>query len=170
MKLVKLMLQIIFLRLKTFIPYFVSAFVLSETFCQIVLTSTLLPQHTIFQFLCSSCSGCKEPLGMQNGLIPDAAISASTALSPGKAASKGRLNRDGCWTARSRNRHQWFLVDFGRTMNITQLATQGGGIVNQWVKMYDLYYRRNGSSRFTRYGSTKVYKMKRALDVLLSLI
>ena len=92
---------------------------------------------------------------MQNGLIGDSAITASTEHSTATRAANGRLNHvAGYWKAGTRDRSQWFQVDFGKTVNITQICTQGRPNANEWVKTYYLSYSVNGSTY-------KDYKNKR---------
>ena len=97
---------------------------------------------------------------MQNGLIPDSAISASSQSSSDRGARNGRLGNSKSWTAVNKNNKQWLQVDFGRVVEITQIATQGREGAKEWVKEYHLQYSNEGS-QFVTYGNPKVHLLKR---------
>ena len=81
---------------------------------------------------------------MQNGLIGDSAITASTEHLTTRAAN-GQLNHvAGYWKAATTDQLQWFQVDFGKTVDITQICTQGSPNFNEWVKTYYLSYSVDG--------------------------
>ena len=94
---------------------------------------------------------CMNALGMENGNIPDSAISAfSSSNANSYAPSVGRLHflmsgsgKYGSWAAGANNLMQWFRVDFGRWTKVTAVATQGRQDSNQWVKKYSLSYSYN---------------------------
>ena len=92
---------------------------------------------------------------MQNGLIPDVAINASSQLSSNRGAQNGRLGNSKSWTAANKNTIQWLQVDFGRIVEITQIATQGREGAKEWVKEYYLQYS-NNESQFVTYENHKV--------------
>ena len=48
------------------------------------------------------------------------------------------------WTAKRRDKHQWWQVDLGKTMNITMVATQGGWNYAEWVTSYYVAYSQDG--------------------------
>lgn len=74
-----------------------------------------------------------EPLGMENGNIPNDAIQASTELDDHHSASRARLNAEpdgekmGAWVPQESDESQWLLVDLGKVAEITKVSTQGGG-------------------------------------------
>jgi len=81
---------------------------------------------------------CNKPLGMQNFRIRNSKVSASSQYK-NHPATKGRLGiNNNCWIARVRNSNQWFMVDFGRPMVISQIGTKGRPRHNQWVTNYQL--------------------------------
>ena len=85
---------------------------------------------------------CNTPLGLQNGRLRNSRITASSEYNVYTAARLGRLGLHkrgryvGAWCARHNNKNQWFKVDFGRTMKITKIATQGRQDAAQWVTYY----------------------------------
>ena len=93
-----------------------------------------------------------DPLGMQNGKIPDSAITASSSANANSFAPYvGRLHflmsgsgKYGSWAAASNNADQYFQVDFGTWTQITAVATQGRQDSAQWVKTYSLSFSYDG--------------------------
>ncbi|KAL9960826.1 hypothetical protein ACROYT_G034331 [Oculina patagonica] len=91
---------------------------------------------------------CQDALGMESGLIPDAQINASTAISylPSKNA---RLNHPNNWGSTINNDEQWLDIDVGYEFTkITGVATQGRGDWDQWVTKYKLQITFNNNSSF----------------------
>ena len=86
---------------------------------------------------------------MENGAIPDAHITASSAYDANHAATKARLNlragggSRGSWEARSRDLNQWLQVDLGLS-KVTGVATQGRNSASHWVTKYELQYSDDG--------------------------
>ena len=93
-----------------------------------------------------------DTLGMQNGQIPDSAITASSSANANSyAPSIGRLHflssgsgKYGSWAAASNDQNQWFQVDFGSWTKVSAVATQGRQDSNQWVKSYSLSFSYDG--------------------------
>ena len=89
---------------------------------------------------------CLEALGMQNGRIPDSAITASTEYNYAAKAMNGRLHflfmsgRYGAWIAQKNDKFQYLQVDFGDWAKITRVAIQGRQDADQWVKSFSLSY------------------------------
>ncbi|CAH3022884.1 unnamed protein product [Porites evermanni] len=89
---------------------------------------------------------CNKPLGMQNGRIRAIQITASSSWDKNHSPNNGRLffrrtgSRMGAWCARHNTRYQWLSVDFGRTMRVVKIATQGRQDYRQWVTQYYLSY------------------------------
>ena len=76
---------------------------------------------------------------MENGLIPNERITASSAY-PGYPASFGRLNDvRGTWCALWENRYNGSLqIDLQSLHVICAVSTQGAGSFPEWVKKYTL--------------------------------
>ena len=96
-------------------------------------------KHLLFVLLGALCN---TPLGLQNGRLPNSRITSSSEYNVYHAARLGRLGLHkrgryvGAWCARHNNRNQWIKVDFGGTMKITKIATQGRQDAAQWVTYY----------------------------------
>uniref|UniRef100_A0A3Q2YCH1 Coagulation factor V-like n=1 Tax=Hippocampus comes TaxID=109280 RepID=A0A3Q2YCH1_HIPCM len=102
---------------------------------------------------CQNLRCCSVPLGMENGLIEDRRISASSvnsnwyfgAWSPFFA----RLNKQGAvnaWQAKYRDMKQWLQVELPDVMKITGIVTQGAKSLGKemYVTTYTLKYSDNG--------------------------
>ena len=97
---------------------------------------------------------CTASLGMENRLIKDAQITASSEWDSNHAAIQGRLNfkegggKQGGWSARYNDANQWIQVALGSYTKLTGIATQGrnGGRHRQWVTNYQLEYSDDGVS------------------------
>ncbi|XP_068756831.1 uncharacterized protein [Montipora capricornis] len=77
-------------------------------------------------------------LGMENGLIPDERITASSAYS-NTPARFVRLNYGrGSWCALSVDNNKYLQIDLQSLHVICAVSTQGGGIYSYWVKKYTL--------------------------------
>ncbi|XP_068727789.1 uncharacterized protein [Montipora capricornis] len=77
-------------------------------------------------------------LGMENGLIPNERITASSAYSF-TPASFGRLNDvRGIWCALSRDNNKYLQIDLQSLHVICAVSTQGRGASRSWVKKYTL--------------------------------
>ena len=87
---------------------------------------------------------------MQNRLIKDAQITASSQWHSTYAAIQARLNFkaagviSGGWSSRRSNANQWIQVALGSYTKITGIATQGRNAYNQWVTKYQLQYSDDG--------------------------
>ena len=55
-------------------------------------------------------------------------------------ASQGRLNHETTYIAKTRNQGQWIQVDFGKTVKVTKIATQGRYNIRQWITKYIISY------------------------------
>ena len=95
-------------------------------------------------------SGCNAPLGMENGWISDAQISASSEWDNNHGAERARLNgrriklKRGAWSSRYNNFGQWLQVDLEKFTTVTGLATQGRSDYSQWVTKYRMQYGDDG--------------------------
>lgn len=123
---------------------------------------------------------CQDQLGMENGLILDTQISASSYWSASNAPSKSRLHKaEPNWVSSKVDTNQWLQIDVlgtnGRYTKVTRIATQGRAseAAKQWVTQYKVQYSNDGLS-FTNYsekGQTtdKVSRFKFVCVVLGSL-
>ena len=88
---------------------------------------------------------------MENGVISDRQITASSQLDANHAAIQGRLNfkatanKAGSWSAVSNDSSQWLQVDLGsQYTKVTRVATQGRDDSPQWVTKYKLQFSNDG--------------------------
>ena len=102
-------------------------------------------------FVLRTTAPCTAPLGMENRLIKDSQITASSQWDSNHAASQARLNfkagggKRGGWSARSNNANQWIQVALGKYTKLTGIATQGRNQeYRQWVTKYQLEYSDDG--------------------------
>jgi len=70
-------------------------------------------------------------LGIEDGRIPDIALTASTIYNAVCAATFARLNlaaasgRAGSWCVKTNDVNQWLQIDLGTLTTVTKVATQG---------------------------------------------
>ena len=91
---------------------------------------------------------------MENGLISDGKISASSELDANHPANRGRLymkvsgSKQACWSARTNNVNQWLQVDLGsQYTRLTGIATQGrNSFEYQCVTKYKVQYSNDGQN------------------------
>ena len=102
-----------------------------------------------YLFLCVAPK-CSASLGMENSLIKNAQIAASSQWDSNHAASQARLNfkagggKAGSWSARWNDHSQWIQVTLGSYTKLTGIATQGRNGWSQWVTKYQLQYSDDG--------------------------
>jgi len=78
---------------------------------------------------------------MQNGKIPDSAITGSSYHNQDMLPRRARLNAFSSWVAGYRNEYQWLQIDLGRTLAVKKIATQGRNLTSehyQWVTSYKI--------------------------------
>lgn len=82
---------------------------------------------------------------MENKIIPDGNIRASSTRDKYHTAKEGRLNGPRAWCS-GKETSPYLEIDFGRRLyNVTCLATQGSVLDNKWVAAYALSYNLGGS-------------------------
>ena len=103
---------------------------------------------------------------MEDGAISDIQINASSQRDDNHAASQGRLNyvvrsnEGGPWSPDIDNVNQWLQIDLGdHHTRVTDVATQGGHAIHQWVTKYKLQYSDDGMM-FTDYKERGQYAYK----------
>ncbi|XP_058476880.1 coagulation factor V [Solea solea] len=111
------------------------------------------------EFYGCELDGCSVPLGIENGLIEDHRITASSAASswysgPWKP-SLARLDMQGsvnAWQAKHSDRNQWLQVELPHVQKITGIITQGAKSLGKemYVMSYSLQYSDNGA-HWTQY-------------------
>jgi len=101
-----------------------------------------------------SCLACLAPLGMENGRITSAQLTASSQWDGNHSPNRARLNIPangnyrGAWAVAPDqiNQNQWIQVDLRIKTRITYVATQGRADAVQWLKKYRLQFGDDGSS------------------------
>ena len=114
-------------------------------------------------------------LGLEDGRIRDAAMSASTSYNSNHAARLGRLNlvaksgKAGAWFSKVDNNKQWLQIDLGRPTTVTKIATQGRQDGSHWVTSYALSYSLTSSYwvQYTVRGKKKVIPLSINCGILL---
>ena len=112
---------------------------------------TLIQFSYILKFcLCVINPGCIASLGMEDGAISDAQITASSQWDDNHSPERARLNtkmagpKRGGWSSRPCDLNQWLQVDLGTYTIVTRVATQGRNGHDQWVTSYRIEYGNDG--------------------------
>ncbi|XP_078352364.1 lactadherin-like [Oculina patagonica] len=97
------------------------------------------------------CQECQTALGLENGLISDWQITASSEVSSKHAAIQARLRFKetsisyGSWEAATGDATQWLQIDLNsQTTTVRRVATQGRQDAPYWVTEYSLQYSDDG--------------------------
>uniref|UniRef100_H3CGL3 Coagulation factor V n=1 Tax=Tetraodon nigroviridis TaxID=99883 RepID=H3CGL3_TETNG len=105
------------------------------------------------EFYGCEVDGCSVPLGMENGIIEDHQITASSTASSWFSGpwrpSLGRLNRAGtvnAWRAEFDDMNQWLQIELRQVKKITGIVTQGAKSMRKemFVTSFALQYSDNG--------------------------
>jgi len=115
---------------------------------------------------CQEGYQCSMSLGIEDGRIPNSALTASTVYDANHAAMLARLNlaapsgKAGSWCAKKNDVNQWLQIDLGTPTTVTKVATQGRQEHNQWITSYSLSYSLAGSFwvQYTVRGKKKVFR------------
>ncbi|KAL9969230.1 hypothetical protein ACROYT_G021423 [Oculina patagonica] len=94
------------------------------------------------------CRG--NPIGMENGTIPDESITASSWQDPFKPEA-GRLgNKDGAWcanTSEKGHKKSFLQIEFPSTYSVCAFAAQGSPVdSSSWVTKYRIQYSVDGQN------------------------
>ncbi|XP_020615812.1 CUB and sushi domain-containing protein 3-like isoform X2 [Orbicella faveolata] len=87
-----------------------------------------------------ACLSCSSPLGLKNRMIFSHQLSASSERDSRHGAKHGRLHGNSAWCSARSSFPKYFQIDFGRTMEVTAVATQGHPREQKWVLKYVLKY------------------------------
>ena len=94
-------------------------------------------------------TACSESHGIGNDFLPVVSSSASSSR-PSHEPEKARLlSHTGSWCASQETRDEILQLDFGETMMLTGIATQGHHSNNECVSKYRLDYSVDGADWFT---------------------
>ena len=113
--------------------------------------------------------GCTraKALGMEDGVIRDKQITASSEYSSNHQASNGRLNfnaKKGAWSAKTIDLNQWLQVDFQRSTIITGISTQGRIQYSQFVTSYTISFS-DDENNFQSVKAAGIQKVKRGEEI-----
>lgn len=114
---------------------------------------TLVSNNKIVSF---STAKCDEPMGVENGRISDAQLSASSARFNNDkrfGGHRARLNLESWpagWSAKTYDSRPWLQIDFGIEKMVTAIATQGLGhsTSKEWVKTFKVAVSDDGITWF----------------------
>ena len=101
---------------------------------------------------------------MENGLLPNSAITASSVYGASTNRSwEARLNNvpkgnSGAWSAASNKAGQWLQIDLGEERLLTNFATQGRPSSLQWVTSYTILFS-SDSVKWEEYKENGVVKV-----------
>ncbi|XP_063867870.1 uncharacterized protein LOC135104399 [Scylla paramamosain] len=94
---------------------------------------------------------CQDGLGMENYVIPNEQITASSQKTPDDKAHAARLNADWAWTAEGDSKpegesllSEWLQIDLGEVKEVTGVVTQGHPHYNQYVKNFVVQFSETG--------------------------
>ena len=109
-------------------------------------------------FFSSFCfiAACFEPFGIEDGVIPDKAITSSSSFGPGFEPFHGRLNGvsgNGSWCAlKTTDKAPYLQIDLGSRFQVSMIAIQGNPIyefVTVLKKRVNCRYVFSPNHRFT---------------------
>ncbi|KAM8964852.1 coagulation factor VIII-like isoform 1-T1 [Sarcophilus harrisii] len=116
-------------------------------------------------------NSCSLPLGVENGAISDAQLTASShkaSVFATWAPWRARLNLQGrtnAWRPRENGRAEWLQVDFGKLMKVTGVTTQGvkSILTSMFVREFLLSSSRDGKrwTFFHQNNQAKIFKGNR---------
>ena len=128
-------------------------------------------------YFISNNPGCVASLGVEDGTITDAQITASSRIDGNHSALQARLNfqadgsKAGAWSALTNDRNQWLQVDLRSYTRVTHVATQGRNGYNEWVTKYKLQYSDDEGNfqLYKQYGESvaKVCQLQLSSSVVL---
>lgn len=87
-----------------------------------------------------TCKGCSKPLGLKSRMIFSRQLSASSERDSRHTARHGRLDGNSAWCSARSSFAKYFQIDFGRTVEVTSVATQGHPREDKWMQRYVLRY------------------------------
>ena len=108
------------------------------------LTSSYTEDERILFFPSGVCIDLD--LGMENGVIPDSKISASSKLIAGTPAKNGRLNYTAgpSWCALTNDNNPYLQIDLQSLHVICAVSTQGNSKADEWVETYIIQTSKDG--------------------------
>lgn len=153
----------------TRVPEFVYSCLEEKHFKEFFLSSNFLPYL--------SFSDCAYPVGLERGVIPNNAFSASSWYDVDHEPWLSRLysrEGEGGWCARENDAAQYLQVDLGQVHIITGVATQGKYEISEWairfrawVTNYSLSFSDDQTTwtNYVEHGNTPKVKEKEIRDL-----
>ena len=112
---------------------------------------------------------CKtpQPLGIENGEIPDSSMTASSFYDNDHKSFYARLRKQStkCSWAPTQKSNSWMQVDLGQQAIVTRIATQGSCYSdwNEYAKSFIIQYS-NDSNKWTNYKELGEVKVRHLLS------
>jgi len=104
---------------------------------------------------------CKA-VGISSWTIPDNQMTASSEVGPSYSAYYGRLydtSADGWCSETADSNDDWLEIDFGKTMEVCRVATQGDVVGSAWTTVFKLSFSTDGNT-------WKAYRDKQNVEVV----
>ncbi|KAJ7383519.1 hypothetical protein OS493_027685 [Desmophyllum pertusum] len=96
-----------------------------------------------------TCSSCARPLGLQGITNQDIRITSPAYLNFNYRPSSARLNGHFAWCAsKQANILTYLQIDLGKAYKLTAIATQGGTVLDKWVKRYRISFKTGPTNVF----------------------
>jgi hypothetical protein len=88
---------------------------------------------------------CTDWMGLENGLMADQQITASSVHDDDRrfGPAQARLNGESSWVPTTHH-NQWIQFDFLEPRNLTGIVTQGNKNINSWVESYTVQHSLDG--------------------------
>jgi hypothetical protein len=101
------------------------------------------------------------PLGIVDGRVTKASMTASSMYSTSYGPWLARLQSTQYWLSKYNNKNQYLQIDLRTLSRMSKIATQGRPNAYQWVTTYSLSYSTNRVrfNAYTEYKRTKVWFM-----------
>ena len=79
---------------------------------------------------------CGQPLGIEDGRIPNSSMWSTMPTNPGYEGHRARLNSDTSWNSMSKDPEAHLRVDLGKVYKIDEIQTQGspGNLYSTTIK------------------------------------
>ncbi|XP_046389468.1 hemocytin isoform X2 [Ischnura elegans] len=130
--------------------------------CGDEVTTTEIPTTPIVEVM------CKDEMGLENGLMSDGQIEASSVRDNSDIFSPKNVRPNtptdyghgGAWIPSTNSLHEWIQFDFLEPRNLTGIITKGQNHGNSWVESYKVMHssdRRDWNPVIERDGSIKIF-------------
>nr|XP_042904159.1 uncharacterized protein LOC107439698 isoform X4 [Parasteatoda tepidariorum] len=93
---------------------------------------------------CSHEQACREPMGLENGLVTDGQITASSSYDYKTTPSHARINDKSGWQPDIFDKNPYILIDLMEPRNVSAIVTKGIASSNQWTTKYRVLSSQDG--------------------------